>query len=138
VRIQIRVVAAALAACACGSQVAPTLSLSFAARPAAIDDRGQRSLLSFAVADDQGVPVDGTVTVTAAAGLLSLTTGTGDAGVLAVGLDDAGTAVLGFTCRRALDVDCQGSVRLVAEWRRGDQYLVQVKRLTINATDGGL
>lgn len=135
-RVNVPAVAVALAVCACGPQVAPVLSLSFSVSPTSIDDRGQRALLRLSVYDENGVPADGTVTLSAEAGLLA---GGADAGrVVTVQLDDAGMAPqVGFTCRRALDPGCQGSVKLDAVWTKGDAWLEQVKRVTVT-TDGGL
>jgi hypothetical protein len=136
VRVQVRVVAVALAACACGSQVAPVLSLGLRARPAAIDDLGQRSVLTVSLFDtESGLPADGRVTVTAAAGLLEQPGR--DAGLVQeVDLDDAGTALLGYTCRKALDTGCHGAVRLDAKWLKGSDWLETVARVTVG--DGGL
>lgn len=135
-RVQVRVVAVALAACACGSQVAPVLSLGLRARPATIDDLGQRSVLTVSLFDQEsGLPADGRVTVSAAAGLLEVPGR--DAGrVQEVDLDDAGTALLGYTCRKALDPDCRGAVKLDARWARGPDWLETVTRVTVG--DGGL
>jgi hypothetical protein len=135
VQVQVRVVAVALAACACGSQLAPILSLTIGLRPATIDDRGQRSLVSVTVADENGVPADGPVTVAVEAGLLAVPGR--DAGrVQVVDLDDAGTFVLGFTCDKALDPDCQGAVKLDAVWQKNGARLEWVKRITV-VGDGG-
>ncbi len=66
-RVNVPAVAVALAVCACGPQVAPVLSLSFSVSPTSIDDRGQRALLRLSVYDENGVPADGTVTLSAEA-----------------------------------------------------------------------
>jgi hypothetical protein len=119
--------------CACGSQEPPILSLSLSAQPRSIDDRGQATTLSVMVSDDRGVTRGGPVDLRAAAGQL------GDGGTeFTVGLDDAGTGRVPFTCRRALDARCAGSVRLAAHWAQGRDFLDTVLRVPVSTSDGGL
>jgi len=85
---------------------APTLSLS--ARPTAIDDRGENSLITVRALTAEGSPGSGSVELSSSAG--SLTSG------VTLTLRGDGTAEAMFSCTLASDMSCSGRVTLTATW----------------------
>ena len=109
-----------------------TPSMFLTPRPRTIDDVGQVSNLTLYVADSEGTPKTGSVTVTAAAGAFA----TGGKTVT-LDLDEGGHANVDWSCRKALDPACDGDIRVEARWESGSEFLVQVVRISVGAGDGG-
>lgn len=107
--------------------------VSITPSPRTIDGLGQVSTVKVSATDTQGKPGTGTVTVTSAAG--SLKAGT------TVTLTD-GEGSVEFTCVRATEPECLGSVKLSAEYVNGGKTATASTSLTVSGPivvgDGGV
>lgn len=120
---------AALAWAACGP--AGEAELVITADPRNIASNGlESSLITVTARDENGLVGKGTVRITSVNGSLK--------GGVDVELDAYGKATAVFTCDKALDADCTGDVRVVAEWARaGKQAVSSSLRVGIDGAGTG-
>lgn len=131
-RLSIALLASGLLWLTCAPPEVLTPTMFLTPRPRSIDDQGESSTIGVYVADSDGVPRTGTVTITVKAGAFA----TGGKAVT-LDLDQGGRAEVDWSCRVATDGDCKGDVRFEARWESGSEFLVQVVRVAVGPRDAG-
>src|SRR6516225_4412699 len=106
VRSLVAVTLAALL-CACPQGMPQTASLALTAHPQSIDDMGGSTMLQITALGADGLPGKGTVSLSAAAGVVTATS---------VTLDSNGAGTSSYSCNKAADMSCHGRVTLTATW----------------------
>ncbi len=89
----------------------PTGTITMTVTPMSIDDVGGTAMVAVDVKDAAGVAATGAVSIGASAG--GFTGGSGS-GVIKTLVDGKATAI--FSCSKAVDADCTGTVTFTAAW----------------------
>lgn len=99
------------AGCGGDDDPTPTGTITMTVTPMSIDDLGGTAMVAVDVKDAAGVAATGAVSIGASAG--GFQNGSGS-GVIKTLVDGKATAI--FSCSKALDADCTGTVTFTAAW----------------------